>query len=540
MPSYRDRTPSFGGYAPRRGGSILDIIMASGDAQAEAALRSGEIWQNAIGNIGQNLSGALTEVGKQREDKRVAEAVSAAGSSRYPSATKPVTGSEYDVPDPGEDHVGSILNSLSPELRPRALKGIQDFNTAADVAEERRLKIAASRQKLEDDTKASRQADLDAMGIAAHHVLDMGFLDGPDGGLTAMMQAAGLAERRGIRINRQQLDEFAQGMEEAQRRGPEAVAMMAKTGKQVFEPLLKQMTLGMSPAARKALLEEKEEGVIIPEGGTLAGKRSGGVIAQGAPKRETRSLDEQAAEALARGDQATYQRLLKTKSDMAAAGRDPEAGTRERIWVIRNGKPLRVRESEYQPGDLPANTREQGRPVTSGDAGRLADFDTSLDDINALQQTVVGNKATGTAAKIGAMLPNAVTDITGWGTEAKQKQATIDRVKQVIGKALEGGVLRKEDEYKYEKILPTIGDTQEVVAAKLDGLWKAIQLRRQTQLESLADAGYDTTKYAARPERKRASPEGAGPKRITNDREYNALPSGTEFIDPEGRRRRKP
>lgn len=32
----------------------------------------------------------------------------------------------------------------------------------------------------------------------------------------------------------------------------------------------------------------------------------------------------------------------------------------------------------------------------------------------------------------------------------------------------------------------------------------------------------------------------SGPKKINSDAEYNALPSGTEFIDPEGKRRRKP
>ena len=41
------------------------------------------------------------------------------------------------------------------------------------------------------------------------------------------------------------------------------------------------------------------------------------------------------------------------------------------------------------------------------------------------------------------------------------------RVKQVIGKSLEGGVLRREDEYKYVKILPTIQDPPDVAKAKI-------------------------------------------------------------------------
>jgi hypothetical protein len=197
------------------------------------------------------------------------------------------------------------------------------------------------------------------------------------------------------------------------------------------------------------------------------------------------------------------------------AWRDPkEPKEQQRFWVMRDGKPIRVTEAEYTPGDLPANTREQGRPVTSGDAGKIADFDTSLDDLNTLTGTIAENGATGTSAAVGAALPNWVTNWTGVGADAKSKQAVIDRVKQVIGKALEGGVLRKEDEAKYGKILPTISDAPEVVKTKLDGLWTAITKRRQTQLDALADAGYDVTKYAARPERVRAEP-GAKPAGAT-------------------------
>ena len=44
----------------------------------------------------------------------------------------------------------------------------------------------------------------------------------------------------------------------------------------------------------------------------------------------------------------------------------------------------------------------------------------------------------------------------------------VDTARQVVGKALEGGVLRKEDEDKYKKILPTMQDAPEVAASKLD------------------------------------------------------------------------
>jgi hypothetical protein len=186
----------------------------------------------------------------------------------------------------------------------------------------------------------------------------------------------------------------------------------------------------------------------------------------------------------------------------------PKDPTSEPLVAIMgtDGTPVLVPRSQAA-GQRPASTREQGRAVTSGDAGRIADLETSLDDLRVLAETIAPLDAktgkpkqgvTGFSAQLQAAAPAVVTDLTGYGIEGKQKQATIDRVKQVIGKALEGGVLRKEDEYKYERILPTIKDTGEVVRAKLDGLQKALQQRRSTLLESLGDAGYDVSRFQAR------------------------------------------
>lgn len=143
------------------------------------------------------------------------------------------------------------------------------------------------------------------------------------------------------------------------------------------------------------------------------------------------------------------------------------------------------------------------RAVTSGDANKVAELNNSLKDLDTLGATISGvSGATGAKAAAGAALPNFVTSITGLGTEAKEKQAVIDRVKQVIGKSLEGGVLRKEDEDKYKKILPTISDAPDVVNVKLAGLKQAIEQKRDEHLSALEDAGYDTAKFRARAEQK--------------------------------------
>lgn len=166
--------------------------------------------------------------------------------------------------------------------------------------------------------------------------------------------------------------------------------------------------------------------------------------------------------------------------------------------IGEDGQPVLVPRSQAV-GRRPASNREQGRPVTSGDAGRLAELDTALDDLKVLDTTLTETKgSTGVDAKIGAALPNFITEWTGAGTDAKKRQGVIDRVKQVIGKALEGGVLRKEDEKKYEKILPTIGDPNDVAISKLEGLASAVQQRRSRLVDALEDAGYDVSAYRER------------------------------------------
>ena len=193
----------------------------------------------------------------------------------------------------------------------------------------------------------------------------------------------------------------------------------------------------------------------------------------------------------AKGD-ATAKRALQIYRQQ-----HPEAsGEKEPlVAVMKDGKSVYVRRSQAE-GMTPATTREQGRQMTSGDANRLADINQSLMQAKELEG-ILGK--TGAGSAIGAALPNVVTQATGIGAASKTRQAQIDRVKQIIGKGLEGGVLRKEDELKYAKILPTIGDAPEVAAGKIRGLQQTLQDKRDALLDALDDANYDTSKYRARP-----------------------------------------
>lgn len=191
---------------------------------------------------------------------------------------------------------------------------------------------------------------------------------------------------------------------------------------------------------------------------------------------------------------------LVTEDEMAKgvpAYRAPSAAKSDpKFWVIRDGNPIRVSESEYQSGDKPASNREQGRPVTSGDARRISDMSSSLLAADAITN---GVKDPGTLSKIQSIIPNWVNEWTGgWSDDAKTQNATIALVRQIIGKALEGGVLRKEDEIKYKDILPQLGETKTLVASKIKLLKQRIEDNRSTFLDSLEDSDYDVSKHRDR------------------------------------------
>lgn len=90
-----------------------------------------------------------------------------------------------------------------------------------------------------------------------------------------------------------------------------------------------------------------------------------------------------------------------------------------------------------------------------------------------------------------ANMPNAIVRSTGLGAITKARGAIIATARQVIGKALEGGVLRKEDEAKYLLMLPALTDSAEIAQSKLDTLQTMLEERYNARLQYLEDTGYN-------------------------------------------------
>lgn len=92
----------------------------------------------------------------------------------------------------------------------------------------------------------------------------------------------------------------------------------------------------------------------------------------------------------------------------------------------------------------------------------VAQTQKALDDLAVLKTKIQDNED-----KLGPI--KGLARLNPW-SESRKIQADVDRVRQTVGKALEGGVLRKEDEEKYKKILATLTDTPSTAYYKIDAL----------------------------------------------------------------------
>lgn len=80
----------------------------------------------------------------------------------------------------------------------------------------------------------------------------------------------------------------------------------------------------------------------------------------------------------------------------------------------------------------------------------------------------------------------ALNVLNPYDPDAQQLQANVKAVAQIVGRAMEGGVLRKEDVPKYEAILPNLKDTPESARRKINDV--RIMLQRSARNIAGAEA----------------------------------------------------
>lgn len=194
---------------------------------------------------------------------------------------------------------------------------------------------------------------------------------------------------------------------------------------------------------------------------------------------------------------------LKLKSDEIAALKDQRAAQgklAEQTALLKNEDLLRQKDkdavsarlAQAQIKKLEAEKAKigkenvAGKNLSPGDQERFGQGREAIKQLNALQGIVESN-----TAEFGP-IQGRIGSINPYATTAQTVQASVNTAKQTIGKYLEGGVLRKEDEEKYAKILPTLADTPEVANQKISIVRDMLNRKLSGDVAALQKQGYNT------------------------------------------------
>lgn len=146
----------------------------------------------------------------------------------------------------------------------------------------------------------------------------------------------------------------------------------------------------------------------------------------------------------------------------------------------------------YKPKELEVK-KEKLKPLSDKQIESLTTFQEIPRLINDIKVSIKKNKSyfggiRGRAIRFGESI-GIQTDV---GSTLDQ---LLSDVKQTVGKLKEGGVLRLEDEKKYERILPSIKDKPEVALNKADLILRDMSSKVKTFVATMKKAGRDVSQF---------------------------------------------
>ena len=120
------------------------------------------------------------------------------------------------------------------------------------------------------------------------------------------------------------------------------------------------------------------------------------------------------------------------------------------------------------------------RRMPMGFVKQVAEYNSAMAELVALEATLDKFGGTSPTSGLWSLIP---------GTNEQMALSAINKARQRIGRTLEGGVLRKEDEEKYKKILPTIFDMQNVSEFKIDDMMATLQRDKNILIATWKELG---------------------------------------------------
>lgn len=243
----------------------------------------------------------------------------------------------------------------------------------------------------------------------------------------------------------------------------------------------------------------------------------------------------------------------KTRDEMAAGARSRDIQTVTSpdgaVYLVNKltGESRQAVDSNGMPvlsgkGGATGAKAGGGKPMTEGQAkanmfgGRMEAANKIFDELEAKDVRRPGfikEAAQGVAGAvpiIGDSLAAGAGRLTNWTQSAPQQQieqAQRDFINAVLRR--ESGAVIAEPEFANaaQQYFPQPGDSRAVIEQKRRNRERVTRLMMEEVPEHHRNA-------------KPAQPANTGPRRISSDAEYDALPPGSEFIGPDGMTRRKP
>lgn len=146
------------------------------------------------------------------------------------------------------------------------------------------------------------------------------------------------------------------------------------------------------------------------------------------------------------------------------------------------------RSGEFQeralPGKLTPKTVDPNLSPT--DINRVTEGASVLRMLQDVEQTIDDNK------DVFGPLVGRARGNNPYDTKAQTVRAEMRAKSQAFGRFMEGGVLRKEDEIKYEKMFPQTSDTKEVAKSKARVVNKLLVKKYADLIDALKQSGYST------------------------------------------------
>lgn len=242
-------------------------------------------------------------------------------------------------------------------------------------------------------------------------------------------------------------------------------------------------------------------------------------------KAETRSLDVQAADALARGDQETYTRLLKVKKEMGQADDRPRitVNTGSGLSATSESNIINRLSNQWTKAVAPvAEMYRQSKLMKAGlEAARRGDLASGSQAVLVTFQKILD--------------PTSVVRESEYARSA-EGQALFARIEGAYDKLTKGGAGVPVSELeKFAKL------ADEMVQASLSGRVGAIKKRIGATADRYKiphETIFEDFDFGAGAPMAGAS--SGGPARPSSKADYEKLPSGTPYVAPDGSMRIKP